>query len=164
MSYSKAIVNDQDVVREVLRLYTTTEHPMKGIAAHLRVSMSNVHEILKRNLSEEERKRQKAIRYRNNKLGKQNPRFGKRPSNFVGECSDGRGYLTSLVDGKRYFVHRIVLARMLGLHPSQLPESLAVHHIDGNPANNDPDNLALVTKRGHKDLHILTNWKAALSS
>lgn len=164
MSFSNAIVNNPDIVREVVRLYRTTEQPMKEIADHLRLSMSNTHEILKRNLPEEERKHLKSARYRNTKIGEKNPQFGKRPANFIGECSDGRGYLTALVDGKRYFVHRIVVAQMLGLHPSRLPENLAVHHIDGNRVNNNPDNLALVTRRGHINLHVLTDRRAALSA
>lgn len=37
----------------------------------------------------------------------------------------------------------------------ELPESLDVHHIDGNTKNNDLDNLALVTKAGHKRIHFM---------
>jgi hypothetical protein len=163
MSFCKAIVENPDVIREVLRLYRETEMPMKDIAAHMNFRDANVWAIVNQNLSEEERKRLKAIRYRNNKLGVQNPQFGKKPRNFVGECEDGRGYLTEVVDGVRYFVHRVIIARMLCLHPSQLPEELVVHHIDGNKQNNHPDNLALVTRVGHRSLHSLTDWKSALS-
>jgi hypothetical protein len=34
-----------------------------------------------------------------------------------------------------------------------LSHSQAVHHADGNPANNDLDNLLLLTAREHNSLH-----------
>jgi hypothetical protein len=70
---------------------------------------------------------------------------------WLGECEDGHGYLTTLYNGKREFVHRVVMMEALGV-PS-LPRNLVVHHIDGDPKNNTLDNLALVTRAGHKQIH-----------
>lgn len=164
MSFSKIVVSNPDVVAKVLSLYRETPCSMKQIATHLGIGMANTHEIIKRNIPVDEMARLKSLRYRNNKLGVQNPGFGKRPANFIGDCEDGRGYLTRVVDGKRYFVHRIVMAEMLGMHPSQLPESLIVHHVDENKQNNSPDNLVLSNKVAHTTLHRLMDWKSALSA
>jgi hypothetical protein len=80
--------------------------------------------------------------------------------NWKGAVDDGYGYLTLLKDGKRQFVHRIVMAEALGM--KELPEMFDVHHIDGNTKNNLLDNLALVTPSGHQKLHYL-QAKDALS-
>ena len=90
------------------------------------------------------------------KMGDKNPMFGKTGAehhNWQGDCEDGHGYLTRLHEGKRLFVHRIVMAQALGLSPDELPVKLVVHHIDGNPKNNSIDNLALCTNTGHKAIH-----------
>jgi len=36
-----------------------------------------------------------------------------------------------------------------------LSKELTVHHIDGDPENNELDNLALVTNAGHQKIHYL---------
>jgi hypothetical protein len=48
--------------------------------------------------------------------------------------------------------HRVAFARLLG---TNLPRNLDVHHIDGNKHNNEPNNLALVTRGGHLRIHRL---------
>jgi hypothetical protein len=50
-------------------------------------------------------------------------------------------------------VHRVVMAQALGLE--SVPDWMDVHHIDENPKNNDLDNLALATKKGHQHIHYL---------
>jgi hypothetical protein len=162
MSFAKAIVERPEIASEVLRLYRETNHSMKQIAEHMRFGIANVHEIVKRGTTPEERSRLKRIRLRDSKLGTLNPMSGKKPANFIGECADGYGYLTIVVDGERFPVHRVVMARMIGIHPSQLPSSLEVHHIDEDKTNNQPDNLVLSTKTAHASLHALTNWTSAL--
>jgi len=89
-------------------------------------------------------------------MGSLNPMFGKtqeKHHNWIGQVDDGYGYLTCLKDGKRQFVHRIVMAEALGL--KELPPNLDVHHIDGDTKNNKLDNLALVTRAGHQKIHYL---------
>jgi uncharacterized protein YjlB len=49
------------------------------------------------------------------------------------------------------FKHRVTAAKSLQI--PELAAHLEVHHIDGDKLNNDPDNLAIVTKRGHRRLH-----------
>lgn len=153
MSYSKLVVSNTRTIREVCRLYRDTLLTQEQIAIKLLIGHGSVHEIVRRNFTAEEKKALKAKRYRMSKLGELNPMLGEKPGNFVGPCEDGHGYLTRVVDGERYFVHRIVMAELLCLHPSQLPDWLPVHHIDENKKNNSPDNLALVTQSGHRKLH-----------
>lgn len=76
---------------------------------------------------------------------------GTQHHNYKGSVSDHKGYLTE-PDGKggRIFQHHLPFLDM-GLE--RIPEGWHVHHIDGDPENNDPDNLALVTQAGHRELH-----------
>jgi hypothetical protein len=55
------------------------------------------------------------------------------------------------VDGKRIAEHRQVMEQKLG---RRLASNEIVHHIDGNPLNNDPDNLMLLTRSEHMRLHM----------
>jgi hypothetical protein len=82
-------------------------------------------------------------------------RTGDKHPNWKGDCSDNKGHLTRKVNGKRQFVHRLVMAEAFGL--KELPKKWHVHHIDGDGENNSLDNLALCTNAGHRHLH--RKWK-----
>lgn len=71
---------------------------------------------------------------------------------WQGLCEDQKGYLTILWNGKRHFAHHVVVMEALGV--TKLPPRMTVHHIDGDKVNNDLDNLALVTERGHREIHF----------
>ena len=61
------------------------------------------------------------------------------------------GYLVNCEDrNNKYLVHRKVMEDKLG---RKLKSSEIVHHIDGNKLNNDPDNLMLVTRKEHINIH-----------
>lgn len=156
MSISKAWVANEQNQQAVLKLYRETSKTMKEIAAEMNTTLHNISAVLEKHVPAHERKRLAAVRYHLSKVGSKNPMKGKtreQHHNWLGAVDDGYGYLTILHEGKRQFVHRIVMAQALGL--SELPEALAVHHIDGDPKNNALDNLALVTKRGHRMIHTL---------
>ena len=109
---------------------------------------------LKEGLTPSLHKRMKAMRYSASKTGPKNPMSGKSGSQhhgYKGVISDGHGYATEKQDGKYVLHHRKVMANLLGIE--ELPPELDVHHIDKNPLNNSPDNLALVTRTGHATLH-----------
>lgn len=151
-------ITDPANIQAVLGLYRQPTCPSTyEIGAKLNLSYHTVCYILKHNLSEEEFTILKRLRYSRTKLGDLNPMKGKsgeKHHRWKGDCDDGYGYRTrKLADGKRYFVHRIIFAEAMGLHPSQLPPSLDLHHIDENPLNNSLDNLALCTRLGHKRIH-----------
>lgn len=157
MSVSKTWVQSPENQQAVLSLYRSPEIPrLVDIAKTLETTAHNVQAVVRLCLPEAERKALAAVRYSVSKEGERNPMHGKTREahhNWIGECEDGRGYLTCLWNEKRHFVHRVVMMESLGL--TTLPEEMDVHHIDGNPKNNSLDNLALVTVRGHRAIHCL---------
>jgi hypothetical protein len=157
MSVSKSWVQNKSNQTAVLARYRSPELPrMVDIAAELGTTFHNVQAVIKTCLPEPERKALAALRYSVSKVGEKNPMHGKTGEahhNWIGECEDGRGYLTCLWNEKRHFVHRVVMMEALGVQA--LPETMDVHHIDGNPKNNALDNLALVTMLGHRAIHSL---------
>lgn len=59
-------------------------------------------------------------------------------------------YKAVKVNGVKTDQHRLVMEDLLG---RKLRAGELVHHKDGNPRNNDPDNLQLVTYKEHYELH-----------
>ena len=157
MSVSKKWVNDPVKVAEAIKAYRDREMlTMEQIAEKLATTHHNVSHVIRAHMPEAERKALAALRYSKSKEAEKNPMFGKRGEethNWVGICEDGHGYLTCLHDGERQLIHRIEMSKAVGV--KKLPTFMVVHHIDGNPKNNDMDNLALVTTAGHKTIHYL---------
>lgn len=60
-----------------------------------------------------------------------------------------RGYYSGKVLGVNTELHRYIYAKYHG----KISPSMHVHHIDGNKANNDIDNLQLLTREHHTRLH-----------
>ena len=66
-----------------------------------------------------------------------------------------RGYkVVKLQGGSPLYVHRLVCAAFHGT----CPKGHECAHLDGDPSNNTPDNLAWVTHRGKRSSHEAT-WK-----
>src|SRR4030067_1242992 len=141
MSISKDWVGNAQNQKLVLELYRswdllTTEQ----IAEKLETTFHNISPVLRTHMPEKERKTLAKLRYSASKTGGKNPMKGKNGEahhNWKGECLDGDGYLTKLEDGHRQLVHRLLLAKILGL--TELPAHLNVHHIDDDRTNNHPD-------------------------
>lgn len=173
MSISKSWTEDQRNIEAALKMYRSLECPtLQMIAKSLGATVNNVQAVCKNNLPEAEYKALSALRYRASKQAEKNPMYGKigdRHHNWIGLVEDGHGYLTCLQRKNgvslRKFVHRIVMGEALGI---ALDESWVVHHIDGDPKNNKLDNLALVTRRGHRNIHFLQTkdsiWLASKKS
>jgi len=157
MSISRRWVERVQNQKAVLTLYRSKELLTQvKIAERLNTTQHNVGHILKNYMPPEEFRALMIPRYSASKTADKNPQWqktGEQSRSWVGECEDGKGYLTILHNGRREFVHRLVMAKALGL--SQLPKRLEVHHIDSDPKNNRLDNLALVTRRGHCAIHSL---------
>lgn len=155
MTFSQSEIANSKTIVHVCELYRRSSLTQEAIAEEVGITPASVHEIVNRNISPKERKSLKSVRYRLSKLGHRNPMLGQKPGNYLGQCEDGHGYLTEVLHKKRYFVHRIVMAELLRLHPCQLPSNLDVHHMDRNRRNNSPHNLALCNKAGHRAMHQL---------
>jgi HNH endonuclease len=159
VSVSKKWISDPKNIRQVLEKYKTSElKTAYQIAEELGTSYHNVYHTLRNNIPMEERKALKAIRLSAGKLKEKNPMWGKMEQqhpNWKGECSDHKGYVTRMHNGKRTFVHQIVIMEALGL--SEFPKGMVVHHINGDRLNNNLDNLALTTNIGHRKIHALQN-------
>lgn len=156
MAVCRKHLNDPAIREKVRDLYCTTQKTVAQVAEAVGVTPRTAYQILKEVLPAEQRSEFKGLKYSASKKGANNPHFGKRGAetpHFRGDCPDGRGYLTRRVNGRRQFVHRIVAAAMLGIPVEQMPDTMSVHHIDGNRTNNDPDNLAVTTKSGHNRIH-----------
>lgn len=70
------------------------------------------------------------------------------------------GYRFIRVDGRTIAEHRHVMELKLG---RKLGSAEVVHHVDGNPLNNDPDNLVTLSRSEHQRLHACSSrrsWKA----
>jgi hypothetical protein len=52
-------------------------------------------------------------------------------------------------EGKFVIAHRAIWAAAYGV----IPEGCVIHHLDGNGLNNSLDNLAMMTKAEHDELH-----------
>ena len=156
MSVSMNHVNDYSIRLKVIRLYVRCARPIEQIRDEIAITLGTITYIINREIPDVQRKRIKRRNYSRSKIGVRNPMLGKIPNNYKGPCGDGYGYLTRLVSGKRYFVHRIVFAEMIGISVEDLPSSLHVHHINGVKTDNRPDNLALITNAGHSLLHSQT--------
>ena len=155
--YSKKWVAQPENIKAVLDEYLSEARPtVYQVAETLNCTYHNVVRVLKEQLTPEKRRAEKALRLSRGKVGALNPMKGKSGSlhpRYIGACEDQKGYLTVLNSkGKRVFQHRDVMAQALGLE--ELPRHLEVHHIDEDTRNNDLDNLALVTSKAHKALHL----------
>jgi hypothetical protein len=68
-------------------------------------------------------------------------------------------YPTKWIKGKQYRIHRLVMEKYL---KRKLTSQELVHHIDGNPNNNDIKNLEITTRAKHAKTHknyIKTQFK-----
>lgn len=149
---------------DIKTLYENTDLTQQEIADRLGVHWKKVFKWIKANYTPEYRRKRKARCYRKSKLGDKNPMFGKAGDahhNFVGEVSDGKGYLmvlkpdwyTGRKGSKHVFTHHVVICLALGI--TEIPQGWCVHHCDENPYNNDIDNLILVTLADHTRIHIV---------
>ena len=155
MSKSRSWVTNQENVDAVLTAYLADDRPtVQDLADRLGTHYHNVLHVVREGLSSEQYSFEKSLRKSRSKMGESNPmagKYGQLHHNYVGEVVTGDGYLQIKVKGRYELVHRMVMADMLGLE--RIPKTLEVHHIDGVKTNNDPDNLAVVTTGGHRQLH-----------
>lgn len=143
-------------------MFENTNKTLREIANELNIGYKGFRKYIERTYSQEEIMNRKKSNYSKSKLEEKNPMFGKTKSNhhnYIGEVSDGKGYImilkpewyTGRKGCKHVFKHHIVMCEMLGI--TEIPSGYCVHHIDENPVNNTPENLALLTMGAHTRLH-----------
>jgi len=150
-------VTDIVLISEIVRLFLSEEKPTAAeVAAKVSETKQTVRKVLSESLPSDVWKAEKALRYSRGKIEGLNAMRGKTLEKhhlWKGVVSDNKGHLTiKTSDGKRQFIHRLVMAEALGV-PVEVLRLFDVHHIDGDGENNELDNLVLVTKKGHRRLH-----------
>ena len=65
--------------------------------------------------------------------------------------SNNYTYIGKGPDGLYYFEHRLIAERLLG---RKLTSDEVVHQVDGDPSNNQPGNLLIMSKSDHTRLHV----------
>jgi hypothetical protein len=148
----------------VVACFENSLEPVESIARRFGVRYTRIMQIAHEHLSDEFLRERKRQCYSVSKQADKNPMWGiesdKHPR-YKGEVSDGKGYVmvlkpdwfTGRRGSKHVFKHTVVMCEALGL--TELPRGFVVHHIDGDPTNNDIHNLALVTVNGHSRVHSL---------
>ena len=127
---------------------SSRENAITQIAEKLGATHATVSVALHENISDEEFERLRGANHSRKKTGEANPMFGKKTA-AERILRKGRA---AVWNGEGYtFEHRIIVAKSLGL--DELPAHWEVHHIDEDKSNNELDNLAIVTKIGHRRLH-----------
>ena len=157
MSVSKAVLADKVLCQKITQCYLSEKKPtMAEVAKEYSTTPHTVQAIIQQTLTEEQRTAERVLRLSRSKMQSRNPMYGKtleKHPNWKGACSDDKEHFTIKTSEGRVFLHRKVMADALGIPVKDLPRIFQVHHIDGNPANNSLDNLALVTSAGHRSLH-----------
>lgn len=90
---------------------------------------------------------------------------------FLKPWDNGKGYLQVRLNGKKYYIHRLVAEHYIA-NPDNLPQ---IDHVDGNKANNNMSNLCWVSAsenvrrsiesglrskaRKHRRVHCIENGK-----
>lgn len=75
-----------------------------------------------------------------------------KPKTFSSTDSSGHCFQAIKINGKSYPV-LIYEALFMLFHDRPIAEGKEIHHIDGNPANNAPDNLIELTHAQHMRIH-----------
>ena len=160
----KRSISSEDVDL-ICSLYRNTKMRIQDIVKECKLPNYVVQKILDDHFSEEYQNKRKSSLYRDSKLGDLNPLKGvtgwDNPHYIGGVVEDGHGYLmetkptwwTSRKNADYVFQHHVVVAKALGL--TEIPKGFVVHHIDGNPKNNDINNLALMCMGAHSKWHTM---------
>lgn len=155
------MLNNETLVKQ---LFETTVKSLEVISKETGNKTWKVQQWVHLTYTPEEIYNRKIKVYSLSKQAEKNPMKGKcgeRHHNFIGDVSDGKGYLmrvkpdwyTGRKGCKHVFVHHIVMCEHLGL--TEIPKGFCVHHLDGDKTNNDISNLELMSISAHARLHLL---------
>lgn len=153
-----------ETIQHVCALYQCTNTRLHDICKECKLEYYQLQQILNDHFTLDQQNARKSRMYRNSKLGECNPMKGRLRENhfnYKGIISDGNGYLQMIkpdwYEGRKsssyVFYHHVVMCEYLGI--KSIPKGFVVHHIDGNPLNNDISNLALMTISAHSKFHAI---------
>lgn len=77
--------------------------------------------------------------------------FSIRSGRFLTQFVTGKNHFAVQLDGENVYVHRLVAEAFIP-NPNGYD---CVHHIDGNPENNDVSNLMWIARSDHQRMHML---------
>jgi hypothetical protein len=150
MSVNKTLLADGNFTKKMADFYLSSAHPtVAQTGEKFGVPYHTASAAIKQHVPPEEFSARAAANKSRAKMGPSNPMYGVRTGGVIRRAK----YLAQFdhAAGKYVGVHRRVFMESVGL--SQWPEGWEVHHINDDPTDNRPDNLAIVTKRGHQLLH-----------
>ena len=75
---------------------------------------------------------------------------GENHPNWNGGVWHSEGYIFNRVNGTYKGVHRLVMERHIG---RKLSDDEIIHHLDGNKTNNSIENLVIVSRSEHIEIH-----------
>lgn len=148
---------------QVRKLIEETDLTITQIAEQLGISNTWLYRgFLYKMYTKEFLKQRKILNYARSKTGDKNPMKGKvreQHPRYKERVQDGHGYWMVLkpewYTGRKgcnhVFEHSVVMCQALGL--TEIPAGFIVHHVDGDPSNNDISNLALMSAGAHSRLH-----------
>lgn len=162
MSHSMRDVNNLQTRTAVIELLVTTNLPYREVAEKTGVTWHTARFIDLHFVSAEVREKRKKAAYSRSKLDDNNPmknKVGSLHHNYGKRWGKDSKYPTELkptwfegrVNSPRAYSAHIGWCKLLGI--SSIPEGVSVHHIDGDPENNEQSNLALVTDQAHRKIH-----------
>jgi hypothetical protein len=130
---------------------------MQKIAEKLETHWHNIWGVIDLHMSKEESRALCSLHHSVSKTVGPNAmrgKFGEAHHNYKGPCIGKNGYITVKPPGKkRLQMHNQVILEIFGIE--KLPRGWEVHHIDEDVTNYDPDNLAIMTRKGHGAIHSL---------
>lgn len=70
---------------------------------------------------------------------------------------NGEGYYYTEINGKKYYLHRLLALSFNQNQEKKKIKNCVVHHLDRNKDNNNLSNLCIVSKDKHQAIHSIWN-------
>lgn len=150
MSVNKTLLSDETFTKKLADYYLSDDFPtIAAVGEKFGVPYHTASAAVKKHVPPGVFRKRAGANKSRSKMGPNNPMYGVRTGGVIRRAK----YLARFDRraGKYVGEHRRVFMEQLGM--TTWPENWEVHHINDDPTDNRPDNLALVTKRGHQLLH-----------
>lgn len=149
--------------KDIIELFHS-EETLTVIRKRVGVRYNTIADVWKEEFGEQAFKDRKRIRYRESKLGTNNPmkgKVGKDTYLYKGDDwkTDRKGYIRvrapAWYEGKQWgsYADEHVIVYCQSRELTKLPEGFVVHHLDFDKKNNSPKNLIMLSNADHSLLH-----------